>query len=338
MRKSSLTLALCAAAALLCACGGQKPGYLIQGEVPDATGYAVLRYDTPEGESVQDTVALKDGKYLFRGCVEDVVMGSVVAYPEGKEPVRAFLYVENAPLTIADGRASGGPNNDFMLSMDEAGKGVDRNDPDYPAKIKKALRDFATRHPDVEAAAFMFYNFSRDVPYEELEAGYNAFTDRVKNCYLAERLREELVTRKTIQPGLEAPDFTLKDREGKEVSLSSLRGRLVLVDFWASWCKPCRASMPGLKDLYRKYHDKGFEILGVSVDSSAEPWMQAVAEDGTPWIHVLDESQGKNRPTKAAQLYGVHAVPSFFLIDPEGKLVGKLDHDALDAAMNRLFD
>jgi len=328
---------LCVLAVAFCACGKDR-GYRIEGEVPGAEGYAVLSYDTPAGESVRDTAVLKDGKYVFRGSVEDVVMGTVRVYPEGKDPSHAFLYVENAPLTIAGGRASGGPNNDFLLAMDKAGDGVDKDDPDYPAKIKKALLDFVKSYPDVEAAAFMFYNFSRETSYEELEAGYNAFSDRVKNCFLASRLREELVSRKTIQPGLEAPDFSLKDSEGKAISLSSLRGKTVLIDFWASWCKPCRASMPGLKELYGKYHGKGFEILGVSIDSSAEPWLQAVAEDGTPWIHVLDESQGKNRPTRAAQLYGVHAVPSFFLVDPEGKLVGKMDHDTLEPALAELLD
>lgn len=337
MNGSRVSLVFCVAVGLLCACGGPK-GFTIQGDVPDAQGYAVLRYETPAGEPVSDTVALKDGKYAFSGSVDDVVMGTVMVFPEGKDPVRAFLYVENAPLTIVDGRAVGGPNNDFMRAMDGAGKGIDRDDPDYPAKIKKALLDFIAGYPDVEAAAFMYYNFSRDASYEDLEAGYNAFTDRVKNCYLAERLREELVSRKTIQPGLEAPDFTLLDREGKEISLSSLRGQPVLVDFWASWCKPCRASMPGLKALYERFHAKGFEILGVSIDSSPEPWKQAIVEDETPWIHVLDESQGKNRPTKAAQLYGVRAVPSYFLIDAEGKLIGKMDHDTLEPALISLLD
>ena len=335
--KSRFFLTLGVATAFLCACGGPK-GYKIEGEVPDAQGYAVLRYDTPAGESVQDTVALKDGKYVFRGSVDDVVMGTVLVYPEGKDPVRTFLYVENAPLTITDGKAVGGPNNDFFRDMDKAGEGIAKDDPDYPAKIHQALIDFTTSYPDVEAAAFMYYNFSRESTYEELEAGFNRFSDRVKNCYLAERLRQDLVSRRATAPGMEAPDFILTDRDGKAFTLFSLRGQPVLVDFWASWCKPCRASMPGLKDLYKKYHDKGFEILGVSIDSDADPWKQAIVEDETPWIHVLDESQGKNRPTKAAQLYGVHAVPTFFLIDKEGKIIGRFDHESLAAELAKLLD
>ena len=335
--KSRVMLALGAAAALLCACGGPK-GYVIQGEVPDDQGYAVLRYDTPEGETVRDTAVLEGGKYVFRGAVEDIVMGSVIVYAEGKEPAHTFLYVENSPLTIADNKASGGPNNDFMNAMSGVGEGLDKDDPDYPAKIRKALIDFTTGYPDVEAAAFMFYNFSREATYDELKAGFDRFTPRVQQSFLAQRLREDLVSRKATEPGLEAPDFTLTDREGNPVTLSALRGSLVMVDFWASWCKPCRASMPGLKELYAKYHDKGFEILGVSVDSDAEAWKKAVAEDETPWIHVIDASQGKTRSTVAAELYGVRAIPTFFLLDKEGKIIGKMDHDALEAELAKLLD
>lgn len=335
--KSRLIVALGAAAALLCACGGPK-GYTIRGEVPGAQGYAVLRYDTPAGETVRDTAVLEDGKYVFRGSVEDVVMGTVAVFPEGMEPSRAFLYIENCPLTIADGKASGGPNNDFMRAMSGAGEGLDKDDPDYPAKIRQALIDFVTSYPDVEAAAFMYYNFSREATYDELKAGFERFTPRVQQSFLAQRLREDLVSRKATEPGLEAPDFTLPDREANAVTLSALRGQVVLVDFWASWCKPCRASMPGLKELYAKYHDKGFEILGVSIDSDAEAWQKAVAEDEIPWIHVLDASQGKGRSTLAAELYGVRAVPTFFLIDREGKIIGKQDHDSLAAELAARLD
>ena len=340
MRKSRLfsCLWLLALAAGLCACGRKEPGYLIQGEAPCAEGYAILRYDTPAGETVRDSVRLENGRYAFRGVVDDVVMGSVTVFPEGGKPERFFLYIENCPLTIADGKATGGPNNDFLRDMDKAGEGIDKDAPDYPARIHKALIDFTTSYPDVEAAAFMYYNFSRESSYEELEAGFNRFTDRVKNCYLAERLREDLVSRKATAPGLEAPEFTLTGPDGGPHSLSSLRGRYVLIDFWASWCKPCRARMPGLKDLYKKYHDKGFEILGVSIDSDREPWLKAIEEDETPWIHVLDQPVGKNHSTVAASLYGVRAVPTFFLIDPDGKIVGKVDHDSLAAELSRLLD
>ena len=335
--RSRLIVALGAAAALLCACGGPK-GYTIRGEVPDAHGYAVLRYDTPEGETVRDTAVLENGQYVFRGAVGDVVMGTVAVFPEGQEPQRAFLYIENSPLTIADGKASGGPNNDFMRAMSGVGEGLDKDAPDYPARIHQALIDFTTSYPDVEAAAFMFYNFSREATYDELKAGFDRFTPRVQQSFLAQRLREDLVSRKATEPGLEAPDFTLPDREGNPVTLSALRGSVVMVDFWASWCKPCRASMPGLKELYAKYHDKGFEILGVSIDSDAEAWKKAVSEDETPWIHVQDASQGKGQSTQAASLYGVRAVPTFFLIDREGRIIGKPDHDALAAELAARLD
>ena len=88
--------------------------------------------------------------------------------------------------------------------------------------------------------------------------------------------------------------------------------------------------MPHLKELYAQYHGKGLEILGISTDSKVADWIQAVSEDDTPWIHVLDQG--------VAEIYGVHAVPTFFLIDPEGIMVGKIDHDDLDGVLQRLLD
>lgn len=337
--KSKLICVLLGVAALLWGCGGaSEPGYVIEGAAPAETGFAVLTYDTPAGETVRDTARFADGRYVFRGTVDDVVMGSVAVYPEGGEPDRIFLYVENSPIVLADGKASGSPNNDFMRGMEKAGDSVDRNDSDSPGKIHQALLDYTLSNPDVEAAAFMFHAFSRQATYQELLDGFSRFTPRVQNCYLAERLREDLAARKVTAPGLPAPDFTLPGLDGASVALSSLRGSVVLIDFWASWCKPCRESMPGLKDLYAKYHAKGFEILGVSVDSDADAWRKAVDDVAGPWIHVLDASQGKNKSTMAAELYGVRAVPTFFLVDREGRIVGKPDHDALPAELTRLLD
>ena len=96
------------------------------------------------------------------------------------------------------------------------------------------------------------------------------------------------------------------------MTLSSLRGQYVIVDFWASWCKPCRAGMPAMKDLYKKYHAKGLEIIGVSDDTNHDAWKQAVAQDQTPWIHVVDEFPEENKPSRVGRLYGVHYIPSYF--------------------------
>ena len=191
---------------------------------------------------------------------------------------------------------------------------------------------------DVEAAAYQFGIRNSSAATEDFEAGFNQFSEKVRGSFLATDARTELAARKATQPGAVAPDFTLNDLEGKPVTLSSLRGQYVLVDFWASWCKPCRAGMPAMKELYKKYHSKGFEIIGVSDDDNHDAWKQAVAQDQTPWIHVVDEFPIPNKPSRVGQLYGVHYIPSYFLLDKEGKVIGKMDHDELAAKLAELLD
>ncbi|MBR0222739.1 MAG: AhpC/TSA family protein [Bacteroidales bacterium] len=208
----------------------------------------------------------------------------------------------------------------------------------YYDAIEEETKRLIADNLDVEAAAYQFGIRNSSAATEDLEAGFNQFSEKVRGSFLATDARTELAARKATQPGAVAPDFTLNDLEGKPVTLSSLRGQYVLVDFWASWCKPCRAGMPAMKELYKKYHAKGFEIIGVSDDDNHDAWKQAVAQDQTPWIHVVDEFPVPNKPARVGLLYGVHYIPSYFLLDKEGKVIGKMDHDELAAKLAELLD
>ena len=327
--KALLCLWLIAVAAGLCACGGSK-GYSIEGPA-EGNGYAVLNIWNPVGETVRDTVPIQDGKFSFTGSVDQVWMGEVLVFAEGKDPVRHFLYVENAPLKLnGDGKFAGGPNNDFALDMDAVHASLDTLAPDYREQLKKAMNECFAAHPNVEAAAFMYYIFNRETPLEQYEEDFGKFTERVQNSLLGKKI----AARKATKAGIEAPQFTLNDLDGNPVSLADLRGNYVLLDFWASWCRPCRASMPALKEIFAAYHDKGLEILGVSVDTDAEAWKKAVEEDELPWMHVNDVKEDDS----AAGKYGVKAIPCYFLIDPEGNMIGKMDHDALQEKLKELLD
>lgn len=120
--------------------------------------------------------------------------------------------------------------------------------------------------------------------------------------------------------GSVASDFTLQTPQGKSITLSSFKGKVVLVDFWASWCSPCRKENPNVVALYKKYHNKGFEVFGVSLDDDKDKWIKAIDADGLIWNHGSDL---KGWESQAAKLYGVDAIPFTLLLDKEGKIIGK---------------
>ncbi len=149
-------------------------------------------------------------------------------------------------------------------------------------------------------------------------------------------VREQMQRLAAFQIGAPAPDFTLPAPDGTPLRLSDLRGKFVLVDFWASWCGPCRRENPNVVRLYERFHDKGFEILGVSLDKRREPWLQAIEKDRLTWKHVSDLKGWEN---EAARLYGVRSIPHTVLLDPEGRILARnLRGPALEAKLEEIFN
>jgi len=188
--------------------------------------------------------------------------------------------------------------------------------------------DFAKEHNNSFAASFILSFAINDsyAPIEKLESTMNNFSNEVKQSVSYKKNSEELASLLRIQPGKPAPDFTLADVDGKDFSLSSLQGKVVLIDFWASWCVPCVASIPSMKILYNQYKDKGFEILGVSNDSKIDAWKKCIQQNSIPWINVVDRFPIQYRPAEIATLYSIHFLPTTLLIDKNGIIIGKNLH------------
>ncbi len=151
----------------------------------------------------------------------------------------------------------------------------------------------------------------------------------------AAQLQQLLQMSASFITGAEAPDFTMNNLENQPVKLSDFRGKVLLIDFWASWCGPCRRENPHVVGLYNQYHEKGFDILGVSLDRTREPWVAAIEKDGLAWHHVSDLQGWSN---SAARLYGVSSIPQTVLLDRDGKIIARnLRGEALDAKLKEIF-
>lgn len=170
------------------------------------------------------------------------------------------------------------------------------------------------------------------------EASMVAYADKVdeslkKSNTAVKSFVEKVQKLKAVQVGQQAPDFTINGLDGKPVRLADFKGKYVLLDFWASWCGPCRAENPNVVKAYNKYKDRNFTILGISLDKDKAAWEQAIKQDGLTWSHAgeLADFQGAT-----VRLYQVEAIPSSFLLDPNGKIVARnLRGEELDAFLNK---
>ena len=204
------------------------------------------------------------------------------------------------------------------------------------------LNDFIAKNPSSVFGPYLFnnyYQFESAMPFPEVEKVLGKFESDAKTSVYYTSAKTALENKKRVSPGQQAPDFTLLQRDSTKLALSSFKGKYVMIDFWASWCKPCREAIPHWKTVYQKYNSRGFEILGVSNDSNWKEWIRAMDKEQMPWSQVCDEFPLKNMPSRVGTLYQTPSLPTYVLIDRDGKiLVHTIDEKDIDKKLEEIFN
>ena len=208
----------------------------------------------------------------------------------------------------------------------------------YKKQRSVKIDSFIKQHPASLVSAYALYrDFSYRLSQDEIRANLALLDHSLQTTQYVKTLEELIKTLGKVNIGKPAPDFTLDTPDGEPVKLSDKWNRgYLLIDFWAAWCGPCRRENPNVVAVYNKYKDKGFDIIGVSLDHNKESWKKAIGQDNLTWTHVSDL---KYWNSEAAVLYGVRAIPSNFLIDKDGIIVAKnLRGEDLDKLIGEYLD
>ena len=351
----------------LTACGTQD-GYKINGTVKgmdQATEALLLSFENNKVDTLA-TAPIKGGKFSFSGNEENLKVAYVMFNVPMRGGVPVFLEDKNITITLdmtnpANTGAKGGALHDLFNQFQDIQRGIMEqqmqlqqaymaaNQAQDQAKmdsIENVFNELVTTaqakeldlmkaNPDSYVTAWMIAQAMRQMEFDDLKARFEILSEAMQASDLGKQIAEQIAKLEKTAIGATAPDFELTDPEGKTFKMYDVKAKVKLLDFWASWCGPCRGENPNVVKIYKEFHKKGLEIIGVSLDNDKDAWLKAIEDDGLIWKHGSDLKGWQAAP---AQLYGVSAIPATFLLDENNKIVAKnLRGDELKAKIAELL-
>jgi thiol-disulfide isomerase/thioredoxin len=322
--------------------------YTITGDISGLKDSTI--YLTVTGDSTKtDSTVVRNGHFAFQGRTPEPAM----AYLETKERY-AELFIENADIHVSGSvdsmdklKVTGSVTQSEYEAMQSSLKDItDRQEAlygQYDSANKKKdsvaiagldvqidtvrkqkrerIKTYIAAHPNSPVSLYEISSMSVTGEYPELEPLFLEMDTSQQNSVAGKKLATRLAVLKKSSLGEPVIDFTQKDLGDRQVTFSNYRkGKYVLLDFWASWCGPCRAENPNVLKAYKRFNSKNFSVLGVSLDNDSTKWKQAVLKDGMPWTQVSDLKGWKN---EVAQQYGIQAIPFNFLVDTNGIIIAR---------------
>lgn len=366
--KKTLLFALIATLFMSCE---NKNQFTLNGTVVPAKEGTILLYGFENGQPVPiDSTEVTNGAFTFKGEI-DLADLYLIGY-EGERQFIAQLFLEPSEVSISiypdsaqsntvTGSASQDLFQKFMTETMEFSKKTQQLKMKYgqaqssgnqdevdailfeyetiQSNLQLYARNFVSEYNDSPVGAYVYLmNFYQSDDIATMDSMLNVFDPSIAESQFIQVIKDKVEAERSTSIGASAPDFTINTIEGNEFTLSSLQGKYVLVDFWASWCQPCMKEMPNVIEQYKKYSDKGFEIVGISLDRQESPWKKAITDNEMNWIHAWDMAD-PSKQGETAKAYNVQSIPSTFLLDKEGKIIEKnLRGEELAAKLAELLD
>lgn len=368
-----MKLILPAAALLALAACTSKPtdGFVINGTVAGgADGESVAISYYVADSVIKDTVLIKDGKFSFEGTVPAYGAMGYISYGEPSEPYRGdnaiTVYFDRGETNVAiekgkvpEGTVTGSRmqemENEYkslINTIQEQRFNLTRDTPRYDEIQDSLLNEFRNaqitttkKYADSFWAYHLFAIVKDYFSIEDCDYIYERMNPEIKALAGGVKIKESIEARRKLMPGMPAPILKGEDplRE-KIVSLEDLKGKYVLIDFWATWCKGCVLALPHIREVYDKYHDKGLEVMCVTSDYAKDKWVDYMREHdmgvyyNIPGVITEDCKFGGEDDFVQTKLYNISAIPQTYLIDPEGKIVAHLDGEKdIDAKLAEIF-